>query len=97
MRLPGASVANSVKLHFANLFTSALIKMNIAVIVLLILAVACEVFAYWGMNTVAGRRAFDEMAGIIPFAAGVFGGLLAACAVLAWWYARRTRARRKNG
>jgi hypothetical protein len=37
------------------------------------------------------------MAGIIPFAAGVFGGLLAACAVLAWWYARRTRARRKNG
>jgi hypothetical protein len=73
---------------FANPFTSALIKMKIAAIVLLLLAVACEVFAYWGINTVAGRRAFDEMAGIIPFAAGVFGGLLAACAVLAWWYAR---------
>ena len=26
------------------------------------LAVACEAFGYWGLNTVAGRRAFDEMA-----------------------------------
>jgi hypothetical protein len=31
------------------------------------------VFAYWGINTVAGRRQFDEMAGMIPL--GVLGAL----------------------
>jgi hypothetical protein len=33
------------------------------------------VFAYWGINTVAGRRQFDEMAGMIPFGVGVLGAL----------------------
>ncbi len=31
------------------------------------------VFAYWGIYTVAGRRQFDEMAGMIPFGIGVLG------------------------
>jgi hypothetical protein len=34
-------------------------------------------FGYWGLNTVAGRARFDEMAGIIPLAAMAGAGLLA--------------------
>jgi drug/metabolite transporter (DMT)-like permease len=71
--------------------------MHITAIVLLFLAVACEVFSYWGLNTIAGRQAFDKKAGIIPFAAGLFGGVLAACAVLVWWFGRRARTRRNAG
>ncbi len=34
------------------------------------------VFGYWGVNSVSGRRQFDEMAGVIPMAAGVLGTIL---------------------
>ena len=33
-------------------------------------------FGYWGIETNAGRRAFDEMAGMIPWGAGVLGSVL---------------------
>lgn len=56
------------------------------------LALGCEVFAYWGLNTVAGQKAFDEMAGMIPFAAGVVGFLFAFVALFAW---RRYNTKRK--
>lgn len=56
---------------------------------LLIAALACELFAYWGINTPAGRRTFDEMAGIIPYACIPLGGLLALLAALLWWLHRR--------
>jgi hypothetical protein len=49
------------------------------------LAIACEAFAYWGLETVAGRQAFDEMAGMIPFAAAVLGALFCLVSAWAWW------------
>jgi hypothetical protein len=43
---------------------------------LLILGVLAVAFGWWGVYTAAGRRQFDEMAGIIPLAALALGGLL---------------------
>lgn len=48
------------------------------------------VFAWWGTKTKAGQRAFDEMAGMIPWGAGVLGiALLVAGAV--WFVIRAFR------
>jgi hypothetical protein len=44
-------------------------------------------FGYWGINTVAGRRRFDEMAGMIPLAIGV-GGAFAVVVGLVWFLVR---------
>lgn len=62
--------------------------MPIATFLLALAALACEVFAYWGLNTVAGRSAFDEMAGMIPLAAAPVGLCLAGAALLTWWRRR---------
>lgn len=58
---------------------------------LLALAVGLVGFAYWGLYTVDGGHAFDEMAGMVPFAAGVLGALCGLGAAVIWW---RSRARR---
>ena len=63
--------------------------MRVAQFAFAVLALACEAFAYWGLTTTSGRRAFDEMAGMIPFAAGCAGVLFAVFALVAWWRARR--------
>ena len=63
--------------------------MRFAAILLAVAAIACEIFAYWGLNTVAGRHAFYEMAGMIPMAAGVLGLPLALGAAYAWWRSLR--------
>ena len=56
------------------------------------LGAALLAFGYWGLETVAGRQAFDEMAGMIPFGAQVLGALLfilaALIAVVHWWRGR---------
>jgi hypothetical protein len=68
--------------------------MRRAAFVLLALAIACEAFAWWGMGTVAGRHAFDEMAGMIPYAAAALGAALALASAFALWRSLRvTRAR----
>ena len=59
--------------------------MRPAIVALLLAGIACEVFAYWGMNTVRGRRAFDEMAGILPLAAAPTGVVLILLAAVLWW------------
>jgi hypothetical protein len=56
---------------------------------LLVLAVGCVAFAYWGVSTTSGRRAFDEMAGMIPMGVGALGILLAIAAAIVWWMGRR--------
>ena len=66
------------------------LNMRVLPWILLLLAVCCWVFSYWGLNTTAGRRAFDEMAGIIPFVAGPIGIILALAAGIMWWWTRRT-------
>ena len=65
--------------------------MGTLVPVLLVLAAACFGFAYWGLATPAGRSAYDEMAGIIPMAAALAGGILvlAAAAIWTWRWLRR--------
>ncbi len=52
-------------------------------------AAALGLFAWWGIYTPAGNRAFDEMAGMIPFFAGIAAGMLAAAAALCLLIARR--------
>ena len=67
-----------------------------AAVVLVLGAVLLELFSLWGLNTAAGRSAFDEMAGIIPLAAAPLGLLLLLCALGLWyWERRRAMARRK--
>ena len=57
-------------------------------LILLCIAIACELFAYWGAGTVAGRREFDEMAGVIPLAFVPLGLLFALIAAALWWRGR---------
>ncbi len=58
---------------------------------LLLAALACAGFSWWGLNTLSGRAAFDEMAGIIPLAAAPLGLLLAMVAIFICWRAARSR------
>ena len=67
--------------------------MGIAAAILIVLAIACEAFGYWGLNTVDGQHAYDEMAGIVPFAAAVLGWILAVIAMVLLWLKRRARKR----
>lgn len=50
--------------------------MKAGAIILLIAAIGFGIFGYWGMCTGSGRHAYDEMAGMIPFFAAIFSGLL---------------------
>jgi hypothetical protein len=63
--------------------------MRTSTILLALAALSCEVFAYWGLNTTAGRSAFDEMAGMIPLAAAPVGMCFAGAALLTWWKNQR--------
>jgi hypothetical protein len=55
---------------------------------LMLAAVALGSFFYWGAFTLAGNRRFDEMDGIIPYAAGLLAVILALVAavlfLIAW-------------
>ena len=59
------------------------------------LGVALMGYSYWGMESDAGRRRYDEMAGMIPFFVGVAGvallGLAALLALVHLWRGRRIR------
>lgn len=44
--------------------------------ILCVLGILALLFSYWGINTAAGRRQFDEMAGMIPFGVGILGAVL---------------------
>jgi hypothetical protein len=43
--------------------------------ILCVLGILAMIYGYWGLSTVAGRRRYDEMAGIIPFSIGAVGAL----------------------
>ncbi|MBL8675573.1 MAG: hypothetical protein JNL07_11840 [Rhodospirillales bacterium] len=62
-------------------------------IALVAVALALAAFCWWGLFTAAGQRAYDEMAGMIPYFAGIGAvvALLIAAALLAirWWLLRR--------
>ena len=56
--------------------------MSRVAICLLAIGAGLTAFGWWGQNTPAGRRRYDEMAGIIPAAAYWFGGALGIGALL---------------
>jgi hypothetical protein len=63
--------------------------MRISATILMFAAAACAAFGYWGSSTAAGRRAFDEMDGIIPLFSGFVGApILLMIAAVLWWRAR---------
>lgn len=63
--------------------------MKITVLILVMLGICALGFGYWGSKTMAGKRAFDEMAGMIPLGAAVLGGLLLLAAALLWFFKLR--------
>ena len=52
--------------------------MKILIIISGILGLGLFVFGWWGQYTKAGQKAFDEMAGILPFFAFYLGVILVA-------------------
>jgi len=54
-----------------------------------VLSLAGMVFAWWGLETVSGRRHFDEMAGMIPFFAGIGSLILLVVAAVLYYFSRR--------
>lgn len=66
--------------------------MKIAAIVLVVLAGVLGCFSYWGINTIEGQHAYDEMAAIVPYSAGLLAAVFALIAAgLYWWGDRRAR------
>jgi len=70
--------------------------MRILSFVLLIGALACCTFAYWGLETPSGRQAYDEMAGMVPMAAGVAGVIFFVAAVAIWFWGRISTRKQNN-
>jgi len=58
-------------------------------IILACLSLAGMVFGWWGVETVAGSRYFDEMAGIIPFVTGVASIILLLASAVLYYFAKR--------
>lgn len=56
---------------------------------LALVSLAGMVFGWWGLETVSGRRHFDEMAGIIPLVTGVAAFILLLIAGGLYYFARR--------
>jgi len=62
----------------------------------LTIAVFLGTFCWWGLETAAGRRAFDEMAGLIPFWAGLASAAFALLALVLWGIGRRPGRRPRS-
>ena len=63
--------------------------MKLFAIVLALASLAGLVFGWWGLETVAGRRQFDEMAGMIPFFTGIASLVLLVVAGILYYIANR--------
>lgn len=63
--------------------------MKLFAVLLALVSVAGMIFGWWGMETVAGRRQFDEMAGIIPLVTGAVSILLFLVAAGLYFFANR--------
>ncbi|OCW58215.1 hypothetical protein [Hoeflea olei] len=58
-------------------------------IVLAFVAAAGLGFGWWGLETVAGRRLFDEMAGMIPLFAGAASAVVLVAAGILYYLSGR--------
>mgnify|MGYP003634206076 CR=1 FL=1 len=63
--------------------------MKLLAIALALLGLAGLAFGWWGLETVAGRRRFDEMAGIIPLLTGIGSLILLLAAAILGVLSRR--------
>tara|TARA_R110002012_G_scaffold77840_4_gene198432 strand:- start:105774 stop:106259 length:486 start_codon:yes stop_codon:yes gene_type:complete len=63
--------------------------MKLLAVLLALLSLAGMIFGWWGMETVAGSRQFDEMAGIIPLVTGVVSFILLLVAAGLYYLANR--------
>ncbi len=68
-------------------------RTRVITIILAVAGAGLLAFGWWGMNTPTGQRRFDEMAGIIPFWAGLLGGFLLCVAIVVALIGRLRRAR----
>ncbi len=61
--------------------------MKIAAFVLLFIGMPLSIFGYWGSQTVAGRKKYDEMDGIIPIFSLYLGVVLVIIGLIVglWW------------
>jgi hypothetical protein len=57
-------------------------------LVLELISLAGMIFGWWGVETVSGRRHFDEMAGIIPFVTGIASIVLLFVAAVVYYFAK---------
>jgi hypothetical protein len=64
--------------------------MRRAAAVLLLPALPCAAFAWWGTFTAAGSSHFDEMAGMIPIFAGVASAVLLLSSAVAGFLGTRS-------
>lgn len=60
-------------------------------VILFLVALACEAFGYWSLNTIEGQHAYDEMEGIVPFESQVLDEFLAVGAAFLWWRSARIK------
>jgi hypothetical protein len=63
--------------------------MKLFAILLALVSLAGLIFGWWGLETVSGRRQFDEMAGMIPLFTGVASLVLLAVAAILYYVASR--------
>ena len=63
--------------------------MKLFAIVLALLSLTGMIFGWWGVETVSGRRHFDEMAGIIPFVTGIASLILLLVSAVLYSFAKR--------
>lgn len=63
--------------------------MKLFAIVLALVSFTGMIFGWWGLETVAGRRHFDEMAGMIPLFAGIASIILLLVAAILYYLAGR--------
>lgn len=73
--------------------------MKLFLVVFFTLGLSLFGLCWWGLCTTAGRVAFPEMAGLVPFYAGLLGGviILLTGLIFAFWRWRRRSAARTVG
>lgn len=85
--LPLAAIANlrlSRVVHQSGKPVTKLLAIGLALV-----SLAGMFFGWWGLETVSGRRHFDEMAGIIPLVTGAGAFILLLVAGGLYYFARR--------
>ncbi|WP_339765601.1 hypothetical protein [uncultured Hoeflea sp.] len=63
--------------------------MKLFAIFLALISLAGLIFGWWGLETISGRRHFDEMAGMIPLFTGIISLVLLMVATVVYYFASR--------